>query len=235
MKTDLTPETFCKAVEAIAAANPRYVLGHDGADGACDCIGLVRGALRRCGQPVSGLHGTNYAARFSTPELRKLRSAAQLSPGDVVYKVRTPAEKGYSLPARYRTGGSCCTGDLKDYYHIGVVTGVKPLRITHMTTPAAATDTQVGKWRYFGRLKALMGCSGGRGREDSPLRPVTVCSGNGKPVKLRQSKDPASRMYACWEEIPSGTVGTLLEKGETWCRCQFGRKRGYMKSEFLEE
>lgn len=73
-------------------------------------------------------------------------------------------------------------------------------------------------------------------KEGSPameIQSVTVSSPNGKPVKLRQASSPSSKAYAQWVEIPGGTVGVLLEKGETWSRCQFGRQAGYMQSRFL--
>ena len=254
---------FIDAVKDIAATRPKYAYGHDGSDGQCDCIGLVRGALRKCRISFTGLSGTNYAARFSTLSFQRIKNISQLSPGDVVYKARSKSDPKYSLPARYREGGSSCTGDLLDYFHIGIVTCTNPLRITHMTTPTAKTDTSIGKWAYFGKLKALESCyeaetgpsaqvsgaprassagtagtsgttSGSSSAASAPfLCSVTVTSPNGKPVKLRQSSKLSSRLYAVWDEIPIGTVGILLDHGDKWSRCQFGRKKGYMKSEFL--
>lgn len=50
--------------------------------------------------------------------------------GEIVYKARKPGDSSYNLPDRYKANG----GDLLDYYHVGVVTKVRPLEITHCST-----------------------------------------------------------------------------------------------------
>ncbi len=37
----------------------------------------------------------------------------------------------YSLPSRYQSGGTHFNRDLLDYYHVGVVAAVQPLKIIH--------------------------------------------------------------------------------------------------------
>lgn len=73
----------------------------------------------------------------------------------MVLKAYEPGAKRYNLPARYKPGGGHHNGDLRDYYHIGIVKSVRPLRILHMTSPAAKTDTSLGKWAYHGQLKRI--------------------------------------------------------------------------------
>lgn len=87
--------------------------------------------------------------------VRKINKANDLHIGDIVFKAYEPDESGYDLPNRYKPGGAYYDGDLRDYYHVGVVTSVDPLSITHMTTPTVKVDTKLGKWGYFGTLSYL--------------------------------------------------------------------------------
>ncbi len=137
-------------MEAIAGENPSYGKGGSGKDSTCDCIGLVIGAVRRCGGKWTGIHGSNWAARNAVSGLGPFRSAGELSPGDLVFKARAPGEKGYDLPDRYRAGS-----DRNDYYHVGVVLSASPLRIRHMTDPGPKTDTAIGRWSHRGRCRLI--------------------------------------------------------------------------------
>ena len=136
---------FLAAVEEIAAENPSYRKGGSGFDGSCDCIGLIIGALQRCGGKWSGIHGSNWTARNITEGLKRIASNADLEVGDLVFKAKAPGTKGYDLPSRYKGDK-----DPNDYYHVGVVLSVYPLRIRHMTTPAVKIDTKLGAWTHHG-------------------------------------------------------------------------------------
>lgn len=126
-----------------------YALGMDGTGGKCDCIGLIIGAIRLAGGKWTGTHGSNYAARNEMVFLRPIESAAELEINDIVYKALKPGEEDYALPAKYKGHP-----DQNDYYHVGVVTKVNPLQITHCTGIAGGIkrDTTLGKWSYVGRL-----------------------------------------------------------------------------------
>ena len=115
-----------------------------------DCIGLIMGAIRAAGGSWPGLHGSNYAARNETASLSDISSVSALKPGELVYKVRSPGGSGYALPDRYKSGS-----DLRDYYHVGVVLSVSPLRIRHMSTPGMLIDTKLGNWRRHGWCKRI--------------------------------------------------------------------------------
>ena len=84
---------------------------------------------------------------------------AHLFVGEIVFKARNPGDSSYSLPDRYKSGGANCTGDLRDYYHVGVVTRVHPLEITHCSTSVDGKsihrDTVLGRWKFGGRLKGI--------------------------------------------------------------------------------
>lgn len=153
----ITVQKYIEGIESIYVEQPSYALNHDGSDGKCDCIGMVKGAIRRGGGDATGLSGVNYAARYTIRNLQKIAGSAQLQVGQVVLKKREPGESGYNLPDKYRPGGKNDTGDYRDYYHIGTVTRVYPLEITHMTSPKPKKDTSIGKWAFFGDLPQVAG------------------------------------------------------------------------------
>ena len=135
MKT-IDVSAFLDQVDVISAMQPDYRHGGSGDDGTCDCIGLVIGAIRRGGGAWPGMHGSNYAARNEMISLTEINEARDLSVGELVFKHYRPGERGYDLPERYRGGL-----DWNDYYHVGVVISVAPLKIRHMSSPGIRTDT----------------------------------------------------------------------------------------------
>lgn len=235
---------FLDNVNAIAKSKPDYELGHDGSDGQCDCIGLDIGAIRRSGGKWTGIHGTNYAIRSELENVRTVSSASELSVGEVLLKGRDPGTSGYDLPARYKKGGSNDNGDYRDYYHIGTVTSVKPLRITHMTSPTIKVDTSLGsKWRYAGRLKKVdytkvseddnnnPNVNGGA-TVMNPISKATVVRCNGY-LNLRATEATDSADIG---DIPINTVIYIYEKCSTgmW-KTIYNGSVGYVNSKYLDE
>ena len=149
----ISARKFLVQVETIAAEEPAYRSGGSGNDGTCDCIGLIIGAIRRAGGKWTGLHGSNYAARNEVEHLAPMTGTADLTVGEAVFKARSPGEAGYD--AATINGRYASSPDRNDYYHIGVVVSVHPLRIRHMTTPKPKMDTSIGKWKYHGWLKRI--------------------------------------------------------------------------------
>ena len=90
------------------------------------------GAFRRASIKWNGIHGSNWFARKEITGLSKVTKESDLKVGDAVFQTYEPGEAGYDLPGRYKKGGKYYNGDLRDYMHIGIVTSVNPLRITHM-------------------------------------------------------------------------------------------------------
>ena len=150
----ITLTAFLEQLETICATKPDYRIGGSGTDGTCDCIGLIIGAVRRAGGGWNGIHGSNNAARKQMTDFAETKSA-DLFVGEIVYKARKPGDSSYNLPGRYKADG----GDLLDYYHVGVVTKVRPLEITHCSTTVNGNsihrDATLGKWKYGGRLKGI--------------------------------------------------------------------------------
>lgn len=225
----ISAQAYIDGVLSIYEEKPSYKLGHDGSDGECDCIGMCRGGLKRGGATdVSGMPGTNYAARFTIKDLAPIKKEA-LKLGDVVLKTRPPDDPDMPLPDRYRPGGKDYTGNETNYTHIGTVTRENPLEITHMTSPTAKQDTKIGNWAYMGRLPWIIQAQPGP-QPEPEIQTAVVYSENGKPVKIRAKPSTASRLY--WE-VPCGTVVVVEEPGEEWSRVSYGNISGWMMSRFL--
>lgn len=228
--TKISSAKYVDGVKSIYVEDPEYKLGHDGSDGYCDCIGMCKGAIRRAGGDASGLSGTNYAARNTILDLRKVTSEKDLKFGDVVLKGRQPGESGYDLPDKYKSGT-----DLTDYYHIGTVTHVNPLEITHMTSPKAKIDTKLGKWGYAGRLPQV--ADDGPDPmpdpepEPEPIRQeALVVASSGKNVNLRKSPSTGAPLV---DRVPIGETVEVLTRGEDWCMVKWQWKTGWMMTKFL--
>ncbi len=224
---------FLAAVAVIASRHPQYRLGDSGGNGFCDCIGLIIGALQRCGKKWKGIHGSNYAARYAVRGgVKKIKSKGDLIPGHLVFK-GTP--NGSGLPRRYHPGGAHYNGDLTDYYHVGVVISTDPLRIRHMTTPTIKVDTSLGKWGYYGESSAV---SYGSTDKPVPTEPVqeektaVVVATSGKTVNLRSGKSKRKRIVT---RVPLGDTVTILRDEDGWDYVQYGRYTGYMMDMYLME
>lgn len=220
----ITRERFLEKVEEIAQSNPSYKEGRDGSDGTCDCIGLIIGAIRRAGGAWNGIHGSNYAARYEMRELLPVMDAGELNLGEVVYKARMPGQTGYDLPERYGADP-----DNRDYYHIGVVTAVEPLEITHCTGPGIVRDTKLGKWTYRGRLKKV-DYDGTEGME-TMVQTATVVADSGDDVKMRSTPSQTDGLY--WKVPVGDKVQVAYVEGE-WAKVRHQGRTGYMMVEYLE-
>ena len=220
----ISKDKFLEKVQEIADASPVYRLGGDGSDGTCDCIGLIIGAIRRAGGSWTGIHGSNYAARYEMRELLPVMDAGELNPGDVVYKARTPGQAGYALPERYKNDP-----DKNDYYHVGVVTAVEPLEITHCTGPGIVRDSKLGRWTYRGRLEKV-DYDGTSQEVGTMVQTATVVADSGSKVKMRSKPSTSDGLY--WE-VPVGATVQVAENTGGWAKVRYGDRTGYMMEEFL--
>ena len=222
----ITADKYIEGINSIYIEQPAYETGHDGSDGKCDCIGMCRGALKREGLSVSGLSGTNYAARHTIKNLQQIENVGQLRPGYVVLKTRDKDDSSMPLPDKYRKGGADYSSKWGEtnFSHIGTVTSVSPLEITHMTSPTAKKDTSLGKWTYFGQLPWV-----GEAEETENVWAV-VWAEKGSTVKMRAKPSTSCKLY--WD-VPIGSSVILREEGETWSRITWAGQDGYMMSKFL--
>ena len=258
----ITVEKFLACVRENAARVTHYESGGDGSkNGACDCIGLIIGALRLAGVGWEGTHGSNWAARNALQEAgpSTIRSVSDLEAGMVVFKGRRPEDQNYKLPDHYQN-----SGDLTDYYHVGVVMSTNPLQIDHCTKIEAkgisgmVSDTALGQWKYYGHMKSvefgLVMYHNGQLREkelpwrvktgaadaqnaeevpfpEKPLYTARVTAKTGSTVNMR--KGPDGR-YGIIKQIPLGTRVPVYDCSmDGWCRISFAGSMGYTLSEFL--
>lgn len=239
MKT-VSVQRFVEGVNSIYVEQPGYQLGHDGSDGTCDCIGMPRGGLERAGATdVKNMRGTNQAARKAIENLSELKLESQLSVGDVVLKVRDKDDPSMPLPDQYRKGGSDYDPEVGEtnFTHIGTVTKIFPLEITHMTSPKPKKDSSIKGWSWFGQLPWVEYIP-----FDEDIIPdidtATVFSENGKPVKMRQKPSTSCRVY---DEVPCGAVVNVIDwdcatdkSGNAWSSIAYGNRVGwFMMSRFL--
>lgn len=219
----------------IAEQRPTYREGGTGKDGTCDCIGLIIGAMYAMGRKKYPMHSTNYFARFQMKNLLEITSELDCRLGMVVYKAR---DSTADLNARYQPGGRYYTGDMRDYYHVGVVTSVMPLRITHCTSGGGAngikTDYAIGEWRYGGELIGLnytQNTNGGDAME--VLYRATVNAPSGSTVNLRESPRTDGKLL---DRVPIGTEADVWEDAQGWSHIRTDSGQvGYMQSKFLQK
>lgn len=220
----MTTADFLAKVEEIRQERPTYRLGGDGSDGTCDCMGLIIGAIRRSGGKWTGDHGSNWTARNELVYLLPIGEADDLVVGEVVLKALAPTADGYDLPSRYDEDP-----DKRDYYHIGVVMSVGPLRIVHCTTGGGANgmaeDTRVGQWTHRGWLSKVS-------REGEPMvetMTATVVAESGMTVNMR-TKPGGALVY----RVPVGAEVTVTTRQDGWARVAYGRHSGWMMDEYLD-
>lgn len=219
----MTAKDFVEWIKKNAARVKEYKEGGDGTGGKCDCIGLIIGAWRMAGNKWSGIHGSNYAARNMTDGLAE---GQPLHLGNLVYKARKPGESGYKLPDRYKKHP-----DKNDYYHVGVVTRVNPLEITHCTSVPGGIqrDSTRGKWKYSGKLRGIS--------EETMSYTAKVTAPSGKTVNLRAKPSKSAKILY---KVPIGGIVYTEGTEGNFTRCTYEDESegiletGYMLTEFLE-
>lgn len=228
----VTISKYIHNVAQIYKEQPAYEYGHNGSDGKCDCIGMVKGALERSGSGSSGLSGTNYAARNTIRELKRITSERDLSVGMVVLKARDPGDDGYDLPEKYRKGGPQYNGDLQDYYHIGTVTRTNPLEITHMTSPSAKIDTKLGKWKYYGKLPQVDYADKADEKQE-----VTVVIEYKKVVggNLNMRSQPSKESSIITKIPNNANVAVTEHVNSEWSKVVYNAYTGYAMSQYLSD
>ena len=218
-----TREKQNKATSEMVRKYGRQWVGHRVAD----CSGAFVWAYRQHG--LSIYHGSNRIARKYVKELLPI---AQARPGMAAFKARRPGEQQYDLPAEYRQGGQYYTGDLNDYYHIGLIdTDPRYVLNSRSTASGFVRSKLADGWDCCGCLKAVT-----YEGSDEPVQEIlyqaTVVSSNGKPVNLRAAPSKQAQIMA---RIPVGTLAEVLnEYDETWAEICCNGRAGYMMREFLE-
>lgn len=229
----MTGKEFADGVADIAEKDPTYRTGGIGRDGTCDCIGLVMGAMYALGHSEYPMHSSNYFARCEVDNLQRVDAMEdELKPGMLLFKARSDGNPRYDLNASYRQGGRYFTGDLLDYYHVGVVTGVNPLEITHCTstshTDGIALDRTLDSWTHAGMVRGV----DYRGSAEEAMETAIVTAQSGSTVNLRKYPDKASAKLA---KVPVGEAVYVYEEADGWSKVKWNGVAGYMMSRYLEE
>ena len=232
MTYDEAVKKFLDKVMLIYNSNPKRREPGDGSDGYCDCIGLIIGAIRRCGWKWTGIHGSNWAARKEIKNLKPISSQSELQKGDIVLKAVAQGKNGWDLPSRYRKGGQYYNGDTNDYYHAGVVESVEPFRIRHMSSKMT-TDTKINvyhPWNYYGKSRQVVEAS----TTPTPtpgIKQAIVVAQSGSTVNMRQGPSTSKRIIC---RVKLGQTVDIREYGENWCAVSYNGFNGYMMSKFLD-
>lgn len=228
----LSSNQIVKNVKHISSLRITYREGGNGTDGTCDCVGLVMGTMDLIQKRKWPYHSSNWFARFMTECIVSIYDCDVLE-GMVVFKTRDGSN---SINKRYLKGGSCyIPGDNTDYYHIGVVTSVRPLIITHCTggsTNGIKMDNTFNGWNLIGKIKGVDYMIGFDEFMDSyEHEEAEVFADSGKTVNLRQRPDSKSKIIT---KIPIYDIVTVIEKTSEWAHVTYKNDIGYMMTKFLK-
>ncbi len=216
-------QAFLNGVKQNAHRVTEYHLGGDGSKGTCDCVGLIIGALRLCGVKYNSTHGSNYFARYYTTELHKVSRASDLKTGQLVYKVRNPGDANYDARIVKEKYGK--SGDVHDYYHIGVVTSIQPLCITHCSTGGMHYDTRIGKWQYAGWCKGVETVMD----DNKPITGTAIVdTPNDGTLNVRADPRMNGRVLM---KIREGQAVNITETDGDWVKVEF--PVGWVQKKFL--
>ncbi len=200
--------------------------------GTVDCSGAFVYAYNT--QKIDLYHGSNYMARNEAMQLLPITSAR---PGMIAFKAREPSEKGYALPEKYRQGGKNYTGDVRDYYHVGLVdaSGTQVLNAQSSETGFVSSAlTARNGWDYVG-----YGIHIDYGDEDTTpkqeegtttMEKATVTASSGTTVNMRVKPSITSNLV---ERVPVGAEVDVVSRGSEWSMVKYDGLTGYMMSRYL--
>ena len=125
-----------------------YVWG-SASKGCVDCSGALVYVFRKYGHSI--YHGSNRIARVEVDELLPI---SQAKPGMVAFKARNPGDAKYALPSTYKSGGKNYNGDLRDFYHVGVV-GQNGKVLNAQSSSTGFVESPIKTWTCVGYLKQV--------------------------------------------------------------------------------
>ena len=236
-------QQFLNGCKQNAARIKDYKLGCNGSNGLSDCIGYPMGALELEGQKWNGTHGCNYAKRNRINKFHMVNNASQLKLGELVFKIRKPGEAKYDLPSKYKS-----SGDLNDYYHVGVVTSVNPLEISHCSGGGMHYDKSLGKWCCAGECSLVdYGSSSTTQTTVTPIADAAVAGAvtgacnaivdvpDDTTVNIRSSNSLSNKVIVKANE---GTPVKVLSVSGSWAKVEYSFNKtgtGYIMSKFIDD
>lgn len=206
-----------------------YVWG-SASKGCVDCSGALVYVFRKYGHSI--YHGSNRIARVEVDELLPI---SQAKPGMVAFKARNPGNAKYALPSAYKSGGKNYNGDLRDFYHVGVV-GQNGKVLNAQSSSTGFVESPIKTWICVGYLKQV---NYGDIREDNMtndsidiLYTAEVIAESGSTVRMRSKPLKNAPIVA---NVKVGTQANVLEATSDWCQIEVDGKHGYMMSKFLNK
>ena len=225
-----TGKELAQEVYELSTTIVSYETGKSGQNGRCDCIGLIMGAMARLARANYPMHSTNYFARYQMQCIKEMDADA-LELGMLVYKARTDTSE---LNDRYKPNGRYYTGDMLDYYHVGVVTDVNPLEITHCTkmdnVSGIVRDTKAKGWTHYG---AMLKVDYNSKEAKQMLYEAKVTAAQGSTVNLRKRPDSTAPVI---DRVKLGAIVQVNEEAEGWAQVVTPNGDiGYMMTKFLQK
>jgi len=189
-----------------------------------DCSGLFVKCFRDQGASI--YHGSNTIYRKYCGEKGQLTSEKQLIPGMAVFKWNP------NTPEKFGDG-------LGDFQHIGLVVQTNPLRIIHASTGTmcVTTDTKIGKWKYWGKLKdvdygdtAIPTTEAEGETVTSPVNETMIGYITADKVNFRTGPNTNKPRI---EYLNTGDAVEILGETGSWLKCKALGQVGYIKAEFV--
>lgn len=206
-----------------------YIWG-SASKGCVDCSGALVYVFRKYGHSI--YHGSNRIARVEVDELLPI---SQAKPGMVAFKARNPGDTKYALPSAYKSGGKNYNGDLRDFYHVGVV-GQNGKVLNAQSSSTGFVESPIKTWTCVGYLKQV---DYGDMQEDNMTNDsIDICgtaeviAESGTTVRMRSKPLKNAPIVA---NVKVGTLVNLLETTSDWCQIEVNGKVGYMMSKFLNK
>ena len=200
--------------------------GADTRRGNVDCSGAFVWAYQQHGHSI--YHGSNRMARVEVEQLIPIDQAV-IVPGMAAFKRRLPDHASYALPAGYQPGGKYYTGDLSDYYHVGLV-DEDTARVLNAQGKAMGfvSSPITQNWSHVGYLTQV---DYGDAKEDIPMSEIataTVWAASGSTVNLRDKPDGA-----LIDRVPVGATVTVSGHQDGWSRIAYNGQAGWMMDQYL--
>lgn len=177
-------------------------------------------------------HGSNRIARVEVDELLPI---SQAKPGMVAFKARKPGDAKYALPSAYKSDGKNYNGDLRDFYHVGVV-GQNGKVLNAQSSSTGFVESPIKTWTCVGYLKQV---DYGDMLEDNMTNDsidirdtAEVIAKSGSTVRMRSRPEKNAPIVA---NIKVGTQVNILDSASDWHQIEVNGRVGYMMSKFLNK
>ena len=172
-----------------------------------DCSGMFVRAYRLQGETIA--HGSNRIWRRYLSDKGVITSPELLEVGMAVFRHRAKDT------AKYPDGEG-------DFYHIGLVVGVSPVRIVHASTNGNVVREDIGAegWTHWGWLAAVEKTAGVKG---------CVTAAKGETVNIRRAPGGAVQ-----DRLAIGSEVEILRQADGWTRVRYTVERtGYVMDDYI--